>query len=345
MIPFADYARFMEMEGLAHNEWAVLNVLCWCWNHHRDSKDYRRCDPGIAAIRRMARLGDTAAREALKGLVAKRKVSRRRVGKKGRNWHYSYTLLFLEEGVEAVATPSEAGYEAGCDEPGLATSSMESKGCAEPAERCAAGNAEPFATPPQGHRRQATVVGGEYPRQATLPTVATRRYLPSPGDGERLNPNGETEQPKDDERSKAGAKPQTPPSAPTDGGGSPTTKSVESDKSEKAKRKKGKVITARYPGFCRLCKEDIAVGDTVRWMGERSSAHESCYAEKLGIPPGKPAPPRAASPPVEAAGEVPDLGVRGMVRKSAAEREQEEFDREMAGLVSMQKEAYAQARA
>jgi hypothetical protein len=64
----------------------------------------------------------------------------------------------------------------------------------------------------------------------------------------------------------------------------------------KGKKSKGKVLISRFEGFCRLCKEVIAPGETVRWMGEKQSAHEACYAAKRGVPPEDPQVPVKAHP-------------------------------------------------
>ena len=65
------------------------------------------------------------------------------------------------------------------------------------------------------------------------------------------------------------------------------------------KRSKGKVLVAQHEGFCRLCKEVIPAGEVIRWMGNKQSAHESCYAEKFHTTPEQPPQP-PSSPPVGA---------------------------------------------
>jgi hypothetical protein len=62
------------------------------------------------------------------------------------------------------------------------------------------------------------------------------------------------------------------------------------------KRPKGQVLVAQHEGYCRLCHEVIPAGEVIRWMGEKLSAHEACYAAKRGVPPEAPPVPVKAHP-------------------------------------------------
>ena len=85
----------------------------------------------------------------------------------------------------------------------------------------------------------------------------------------------------------------------TDGltdGLAPNTPASPPDGRRPPKRSTGKVLVAQHEGFCRLCKEVIPAGEVIRWMGEKQSAHEACYAAKRGVPPEDPPVPVKAHP-------------------------------------------------